>query len=52
MRRSLQIVQNQVDAGIVSRVDLTQAQTHYEQTRAQLVAEASIARCSSMPSPS
>jgi len=38
--RSMQIVQNQVDAGIASRVDLTQAQTLYEQTRAQLVAEA------------
>ena len=37
--RSLQIVQNQVDAGIASRVDLTQAQTQLEQTRAQLVAE-------------
>ena len=37
--RSLQIVQNQVDAGIASRVDLTQAQTLYDQTRAQLVAE-------------
>lgn len=37
--RSLQIVQNQVDAGIASRVDLTQAQTLYQQTRAQLVAE-------------
>ncbi len=37
--RSLQIVQNQVDAGIASKVDLTQAQTLYDQTRAQLVAE-------------
>jgi NodT family efflux transporter outer membrane factor (OMF) lipoprotein len=37
--RSLQIVQNQVDAGIASRVDLTQAQTLYDQTRAQLIAE-------------
>ncbi|MFI5001778.1 MAG: efflux transporter outer membrane subunit [Reyranellales bacterium] len=37
--RSLQIVQNQVNAGIASRVDLTQAQTLLEQTRAQLVAE-------------
>jgi NodT family efflux transporter outer membrane factor (OMF) lipoprotein len=37
--RSVQIVQNQVDAGIVSRVDLAQAQTQLEQTRAQLVAE-------------
>ena len=40
--RSLQIVQNQVDAGIASRVDLTQAQTLLEQTRSQLVAEAII----------
>lgn len=38
--RSMQIVQNQVDAGIVSRVDLAQAQAQYEQTRAQLVGEA------------
>ena len=37
--RSLQIVQNQVDAGIASRLDLVQAQTILEQTRAQLVAE-------------
>jgi NodT family efflux transporter outer membrane factor (OMF) lipoprotein len=37
--RSMQIVANQVDAGIVSRVDLVQAQTLYEQTRAQLVNE-------------
>jgi NodT family efflux transporter outer membrane factor (OMF) lipoprotein len=37
--RSMQIAQNQVDAGIVSRVDLVQAQTQYEQTRAQLVNE-------------
>jgi len=37
--RSLEIVRNQVNAGIASRVDLTQAQTLYEQTRAQLVAE-------------
>jgi NodT family efflux transporter outer membrane factor (OMF) lipoprotein len=37
--RSVQIVQNQVDAGIVSRVDLAQAQTQLDQTRAQLVAE-------------
>ena len=37
--RSMQIVQNQVNAGVASRVDLTQAQTLYEQTRAQLVAE-------------
>jgi NodT family efflux transporter outer membrane factor (OMF) lipoprotein len=37
--RSVEIVQNQLDAGIVSRVDLAQAQTQLEQTRAQLVAE-------------
>lgn len=37
--RSMQIVQNQVNAGVASRVDLTQAQTLYQQTRAQLVAE-------------
>jgi NodT family efflux transporter outer membrane factor (OMF) lipoprotein len=37
--RSLEIVQNQFNAGTVSRVDLAQAQTQYEQTRAQLVAE-------------
>jgi NodT family efflux transporter outer membrane factor (OMF) lipoprotein len=37
--RSLEIAQNQLDAGIVSRVDLAQAQTQLEQTRAQLVAE-------------
>ncbi|CAN5830762.1 efflux transporter outer membrane subunit [soil metagenome] len=37
--RSVEIAQNQVDAGIVSRVDLVQAQTQLEQTRAQLVAE-------------
>ena len=37
--RSLQIVQNQVDAGIASKVDLAQAQTLYDQTRAQLAAE-------------
>jgi len=35
--RSLQIVQNQVDAGTASRLDLAQAQTQLEQTRAQLV---------------
>ena len=38
--RSLQIVQNQVDAGIASRVDLAQAQTIYQQARSLLVAEA------------
>jgi len=37
--RSVQIVQNQLDAGVVSRVDLAQAQAQLEQTRAQLVAE-------------
>ena len=37
--RSLEIVRNQFDAGTVSRVDLAQAQTQYDQTRAQLVAE-------------
>jgi NodT family efflux transporter outer membrane factor (OMF) lipoprotein len=38
--RALQIVQNQVDAGIASRVDLAQAQTIYQQARSLLVAEA------------
>ncbi|MBM3646675.1 MAG: efflux transporter outer membrane subunit [Alphaproteobacteria bacterium] len=37
--RAVEIVRNQLDAGIVSRVDLAQAQTQLEQTRAQLVAE-------------
>jgi len=37
--RAVEIVQNQLEAGIVSRVDLAQAQTQLEQTRAQLVAE-------------
>ncbi len=37
--RSLDIARNQFAAGIASRIDLTQAQTLYEQTRAQLVAE-------------
>jgi NodT family efflux transporter outer membrane factor (OMF) lipoprotein len=37
--RSLQIVQNQVNAGTASRLDLAQAQTILEQTRAQLIAE-------------
>ena len=36
--RSLQIVQNQVDAGTASRLDLAQAQTQLEQTRAILIA--------------
>jgi NodT family efflux transporter outer membrane factor (OMF) lipoprotein len=38
--RSLEIVRNQFNAGTVSRVDLAQAETQYQQTRAQLVAEA------------
>jgi NodT family efflux transporter outer membrane factor (OMF) lipoprotein len=38
-RRSLDIVRNQFDSGTVSRLDVAQAQTQYEQTRAQLVAE-------------
>ncbi|MBY0322466.1 MAG: efflux transporter outer membrane subunit [Reyranella sp.] len=37
--RSVVIVQNQLDAGVVSRVDLAQAQAQLEQTRATLVAE-------------
>jgi outer membrane protein TolC len=37
--RSLQIVNNQAAAGTASRLDQMQAQTIYEQTRAQLVAE-------------
>lgn len=37
--RSLQIVQNQVNAGIASRLDLAQAQTILEQTRALYAAE-------------
>jgi len=37
--RALEIVRNQFNAGTVSRVDLAQAQTQYDQTRAQLVAE-------------
>src|SRR5476651_2154124 len=37
--RSLQIVNNQAAAGTVSKLDQMQAQTIYEQTRAQLVAE-------------
>jgi NodT family efflux transporter outer membrane factor (OMF) lipoprotein len=35
--RSLQIVQNQLDAGTASRLDLAQAQTQLEQTRALLI---------------
>ena len=38
--RALQIVQNQVDAGIASRVDLAQAQTLYQQARSLLTSEA------------
>ena len=38
--RSMQIVQNQVNAGIASRLDLSQAQAQYELARSQLVAEA------------
>jgi len=37
--RALEIVRNQFDSGTVSRLDVAQAQTQYEQTRAQLVAE-------------
>jgi NodT family efflux transporter outer membrane factor (OMF) lipoprotein len=37
--RSMQIIANQVAAGVVSRIDLVQAQTLYEQTRASLVNE-------------
>jgi NodT family efflux transporter outer membrane factor (OMF) lipoprotein len=37
--RSLEIVNNQVAAGTASRLDQMQAQTIYDQTRAQLVAE-------------
>jgi NodT family efflux transporter outer membrane factor (OMF) lipoprotein len=37
--RSMQIIANQVDAGVVSRVDLVQAQTLYQATRASLVNE-------------
>jgi len=38
--RSLAIVNNQFNAGTASQLDVAQAQTQYEQTRAQLVAEA------------
>jgi NodT family efflux transporter outer membrane factor (OMF) lipoprotein len=38
-QRSVEIVRNQLDAGVVSGVDLAQAQAQLEQTRAQLVAE-------------
>ena len=37
--RSLQIVQNQVNAGTASSLDLAQARTILEQTRAQLIVE-------------
>lgn len=37
--KALEIVRNQFNAGTVSRVDLAQAQTQHDQTRAQLVAE-------------
>ena len=37
--RSMQIISNQVDAGVVSRVDLVQAQTLFLQTRASLINE-------------
>jgi NodT family efflux transporter outer membrane factor (OMF) lipoprotein len=37
--RSAEIVQNQVNSGVASGVDLAQAQAQLEQTRAQLVAE-------------
>jgi NodT family efflux transporter outer membrane factor (OMF) lipoprotein len=40
--RSLQIVQNQMDAGIASRLDLAQARTILEQTRALYAAEGAI----------
>ena len=38
--RSMNIVRNQMNAGTASRLDFAQAQAQYEQTRAQLVAEA------------
>jgi NodT family efflux transporter outer membrane factor (OMF) lipoprotein len=37
--RALEIVRNQFNAGTVSQLDVAQAQTQYDQTRAQLVAE-------------
>jgi NodT family efflux transporter outer membrane factor (OMF) lipoprotein len=37
--RALEIVRNQATAGTVSALNVAQAQTQYEQTRAQLVAE-------------
>ncbi|HZQ01009.1 MAG TPA: efflux transporter outer membrane subunit [Reyranella sp.] len=37
--RSMNIVRNQMNAGTASRLDFSQAQAQYEQTRAQLVAE-------------
>jgi NodT family efflux transporter outer membrane factor (OMF) lipoprotein len=38
--RALEIVKNQFDSGTVSQLDVAQAQTQLDQTRAQLVAEA------------
>jgi NodT family efflux transporter outer membrane factor (OMF) lipoprotein len=38
--RSLEIVRNQFNAGTASQLDVAQAQAQYDQTRAQLVAEA------------
>jgi NodT family efflux transporter outer membrane factor (OMF) lipoprotein len=38
--RSMNIVRNQMNAGTASRLDFAQAEALYEQTRAQLVAEA------------
>ncbi len=38
--RSMNIVRNQMNAGTASRLDFAQAEAQYEQTRAQLVAEA------------
>ncbi len=38
--RSMEIVRNQMNAGTASRLDFAQAETLYEQTKAQLVAEA------------
>jgi NodT family efflux transporter outer membrane factor (OMF) lipoprotein len=38
--RAMEIVGNQMNAGTVSQLNLAQAQAQYEQTRAQLVAEA------------
>jgi NodT family efflux transporter outer membrane factor (OMF) lipoprotein len=38
--RAMEIVRNQMNAGTVSQLNFAQAQAQYEQTRAQLVAEA------------